>query len=79
MSSTVPMLSVSQKVFNMFLILLVSFVSFKKASPDMIRFKTTFASYGELLVGPERSQPNLLLTAVGPFSPCIDSPVTMSQ
>ena len=63
----------------MLLISSVSFVSFKKASPDIIRFETTFGSYGELLVGPERGQPNLLLTAVGPGSPRIDSPVTMSQ
>ena len=44
----------------MFLISSVSFVSFKKASPDMIRLETTFVSYGELLVGPERSQSTIL-------------------
>ena len=69
MPSTIPTLSVSQNVFNTFLISLVSFVSFKKTSPTMIRFETTFVSHGELLVGPERSRPNLLLIAVGPFSP----------
>ena len=79
LSSTTQMPSVSQKFFNMLLISSVSFVSFKKASPDMIRFETTFYSYEELLVGPVKSQPNLLLTAVGPFSLRIASLVTMSH
>ena len=65
LSSTIPMLSVSQKVFNMFLILTVSFVSFKNTSLDMIRFETTVSSYGELLVGPEKKPTKLVVNCGG--------------
>ena len=59
------MLSVSQKVFNMFLILTVSFVSFKNTSLDMIRFETIVSSYGELLVGPEKKPTKLVVNCGG--------------
>ena len=65
------------------MILSTSFASFNTGSPEMMRLETTLEFEISctccLLVGPDRSQPNLLLMAVGPNSLQIDSPVTMSQ
>ena len=77
MSSVIPMLSVSQNSFSIFVISSTSFTSFNNGSPEMMRFEMTleFSCTCCSSVGPDRSQPNLLLMAVGPNSPWIDSPV----
>ena len=60
--STIPRLSTSQNLFSMPTISSLSLASFDDVSSDMAKSETTIVSLREVLVGPERSHPNLLLT-----------------
>ena len=77
--SIITRLSTSQSLSSMSAISSLSFAPSEEDSPVMTKLETTLVSFCELLVGPERSHPSLILTAVGPKSPRIDSPVTKSQ
>ena len=45
----------------------------------MTELETIFATFCELLVGPERSHPSELFTAIGPFLPRFVAPVEKFQ
>lgn len=80
-SCWIPMDSVSQNCFRLSIRSSCSFVAWHSSlSPMIIKLETTFWSgFVGSLDGPDNNQPKLLLMAVGPLSPLITFPVTISQ